>query len=580
MIRLGRLARRAGLGRRSGLRVWYDPAFRLPIPSLGARHGLEPRRADFVAWFLTIEGWLAEADLVRPAPVRYADLARVHTEELLASLADGSTLARVFHADPAELSVDEVMLAVRLAAGGTLEAARHALAVRGPALCLLGGFHHAFPDKAGGLCPVNDMAVAIAALRAEGFVGAVVVIDLDAHPPDGTAACLAGDERSWVGSLSGSDWGPLARCDETVLPTGADDATYLAALDALLRRMPRADLAFVIAGGDVLAGDRLGLLGLTEAGVRERDRRVARALAGVASVWVPGGGYTPRAWRALAGTALVLLGRGRASIPEIDPMDLQFSRVARRLDPSLLGADDAIDLSDLEVELGMRAPGPARLLDHYTGEGVLHALHAYGVLEQLERLGYQRFRVEIEAASSGQRVRVRGRDPAGAEHLLAEAVLERRRVADRPVVFVHWLTLRHPIASFGEARARLPGQEVPGLGLSLEVIELLGRAAARTGAQGVAFQPSYLHTAWSPTSAARFVDPVRQGRYEALIRDLGHIGRFELSRRLQRGEVRLDGAPYVWEPEPMVFWLSGGPDDGALAAAERDRVRFTLVDEP
>jgi len=68
------------------------------------------------------------------------------------------------------------------------------------ALNLLGGFHHARPDVAGGFCPVNDVAVAIAAVRADGFRGRVLVLDLDAHPPDGLAACLAGDPscfESW-----------------------------------------------------------------------------------------------------------------------------------------------------------------------------------------------------------------------------------------------------------------------------------------------------------------------------------------------------------------------------------------------
>jgi len=568
------------------LRIWYDPSFRLPIPSLGARHGLEPRRSDFVAWFLTLEGWVHEASLVAPSPVRYADLSRVHTEELLAGLTHGDLLAKVFHADPAELPIDEVMLAIRRACGATLEAARHALATRRPALTLLGGFHHAFPDKAGGLCPVNDLAVAVAVLRSEGFVGQVVVLDLDAHPPDGTAACLAGDEACFVGSLSGSDWGPLARADETVLPVGTGDTAYLDALEALLGRMPTPDLAFVIAGGDVLVGDRFGQLGLSLEGVRARDRRVHAALRGVPAVWTPGGGYTASAWRVLAGTALELLGQSGVSVPEIDPMEMRFSAVARRLDPaSLSGADpDWLGAAELEVELGIRAPGPARLLGHYTREGIVHALDAYGVLGHLERLGYRRFRSEIDRAPTGERLRVFGHDGAGTEHLLGETVLERTRALGRPVIFVHWLTLRHPAATFGEARPQLPGQEVPGLGLSLEAIEMLSRAAARTGADGIVFRPSYLHTAWSPTGEARFVDPARQGRFEALLRDLGHLGRLELSVLLQQERVLLDGAPYAWEPDPMVFWVGEPPKYEAAEqrsraediAAAREGARFTL----
>src|SRR5437763_17199127 len=158
------------------------------------------------------------------------------------------------------------------------------------ALNLLGGFHHATPDVAGGFCPVNDVAVAIAAVRAGGFRGRVIVLDLDAHPPDGIAACLARDPAAFVGSISGSDWGRVDGADETVLPEGTGDAAYLAALEALLLRLPDAELAFVLAGGDVLAGDGIGRLGLSLDGCRERDLRVADALTRIPSLWLPGGG--------------------------------------------------------------------------------------------------------------------------------------------------------------------------------------------------------------------------------------------------------------------------------------------------
>ena len=73
---------------------------------------------------------------------------------------------------------------------------------------------------------------------------------------------------------------------------GAGDGQYLRALEALLARMPRPKLAFVLAGGDVLAGDRLGRLALSIEGARKRDLKVARALTGVGSVWLPAGGYS------------------------------------------------------------------------------------------------------------------------------------------------------------------------------------------------------------------------------------------------------------------------------------------------
>ncbi|HYG67932.1 MAG TPA: histone deacetylase, partial [Anaeromyxobacteraceae bacterium] len=236
---------RAWLHRRDVV-VWYDPLYRLPFSGLEASAGMEPRRADYALWWLRESRNVLAKSVRSPRRVSYEDRARVHAPEFLESLGRPEAVARIFAVDPSDVPVDEVMTTIRLACGGTLAAARETLATRTPALNLLGGFHHAAPASAGGFCPVNDIAVAVAALRAEGFGGRVAILDLDAHPPDGLAASLARDPRKWIGSLSGSDWGPLEDVDETVLPEGTGDAAYLEALGALLSRMPRPQLAFVI----------------------------------------------------------------------------------------------------------------------------------------------------------------------------------------------------------------------------------------------------------------------------------------------------------------------------------------------
>ena len=199
----GREARVLGLGpvlgrvaswfHRRDITVWYDPRYRLPMSGLEAVVGFDPRRPDFAAWWLRESGAVARGAVRRPHRISYENLARVHAPELLESLGRAEALAAIFSVDPSDVPVDEVMTTVRLACGGTLAGARETLRTRAPALNLLGGFHHAAPAAAGGNCPVNDVAVAVATLRAEGFAGRIAVLDLDAHPPDGLAACLAGD---------------------------------------------------------------------------------------------------------------------------------------------------------------------------------------------------------------------------------------------------------------------------------------------------------------------------------------------------------------------------------------------------
>jgi acetoin utilization deacetylase AcuC-like enzyme len=562
---------------RRDVTVWYDPRYRLPLSSLESSAGMEPRRADYAAWWLRESRAVSASAIRTPRRVSFEDLARVHTHELLESLAHPQTLAQVFAVDPSDVPVDEVMTTVRLACGGTLSAARESLRTRAPALNLLGGFHHAGPGSAGGYCPVNDVAVAVAALRAEGFRGRVAVLDLDAHPPDGIAACLAGDGAAWIGSLSGSDWGPLAGADETVLPEGTGDAAYLEALGALLARMPRPELAFVVAGGDVLAGDRAGQLALTLGGARERDLVVALELEGVPSVWLPGGGYSRLAWRALAGTGMAVAAGSLEPIPErYDPLSARFAVVSRELSPRDLSDSGELTAEDLEEALGMRPRAQRLLLGFYTASGLEHALFRYGIFEQLERMGYRQFRVAFDTAGLGERVRLYGEAEAR-EHLLVELVLERRRTAGAEMLYVHWLSLRNPRARFSLRRPQLPGQDVPGLGLAREAGSMLRRMAVRLGLAGVVIRPAHYHMAYAARHEFAFIDPRRQGRFEALVRDLRRLSLLEATTAMAEGRIRLDGAPYAWEADEMAHWLRA---EGARAVAvdeERERTHFTVV---
>jgi acetoin utilization deacetylase AcuC-like enzyme len=562
------------------LSLFYDEAYRLPLTNVEATVGIEPRGVDFTTWYLLEAGVVRPQDVHRPVPVSYAELARVHDASWLEALGRPETLARIFATDPYDVPVDALLGNVRTVCGGTLGAARLALARGGPVANMAGGFHHAAPDRGGGFCAVNDIAVALAALRAEGFEGHTAVLDLDAHPPDGTAACLGGDPRVWLGSLSGSDWGLVPGVDEVLVPPDCDDATYLRLLDELLSRMPRADLSFIVAGGDVLKGDRLGRVGLSLEGARRRDRAVAAAVRGRPGVWLPGGGYHPDSWKVFAGALLVLAGRGRQPIKaRYDPLSARYRKIARLLTAEAPPDWEPFTLEDLEGSLGPPASRDTRVLGHYTAQALEYALFRYGLLSHLERLGYSRPRVETARTGAGERIMLLGQ-AGGREHLLIDCVVERKHLAGEDLLFVNWLSLRHPRVRFSEVRPQLPGQEVPGLGLVREVSELLARMAERLGLAGVAFRPMWYHLAVQARARFRFADPRRQGRFEALVRDLGHLPLLEATRAVAEGRVRLGGEPYRWEPDDMVASRRESGDDREEIAAERARCHFTVDPAP
>ncbi len=628
LVRLRNRARRRL--KRAVLETYLHPGYRPPLAGVEAVSGFEPRRAEMVATWLLDMGLVDRGELRRPEAASVEAMLRVHDEAHLEALLSARTLGRVFAVDPSEVPVDELMHTLRLAVGGTIEAARRANRTGRPTLNLLGGFHHAGPRSAGGLSALNDVAIAIAALRADGVRGPMAVLDLDAHPPDGTAACVADESLGlgpcWIGSISGARWPLHEGVDETVLPPGSGGAVYLRALDALLGRMPPSTLTFVLAGGDVLAGDRQGGLGLDLAAAAERDRRVLERLEAAPSVWLPAGGYHPDSWRVLATTAALLaVGEPVAPRPNYDPVRAKIHRIGNELalqaprrversraaadaahreaptggrhDPAraavgwdLLGGDgstdeplfDADDVSLLEGggQRSQPTDKPPLLLGFYSAGMLELALHRYGIIEHIRRLGYRHLQVQVERHGPGDRFQLLGDGGVGGDgkaEVLIEAILERQGQGADALLYVHWLTLRHPRARFAPGRAALPGQDVPGLGLAKEAGELLAQMALRVHLHGVGFRPASLHVAVAARHEFVFVDRERQVEFVALLRDLRDVPLARASAAVATDEVRCNDKPWRWPAALMVCWLDRARRGDADAIAEDAKsLRFSI----
>lgn len=181
--------------------------------------------------------------------------------------------------------------------GGTLAATQDALAF-GLGLNLGGGTHHAYPSKAEGYCLFNDVAVAIASLRAKGWRGRILVIDLDVHQGNGTAAFFQHDPTVFTFSMHAANNYPQAKEQsdlDIALADGLCDGEYLEILRPALAQAFafRPDLVFYNSGVDVLEGDRLGRLNLGLEGLAEREKQVYSKVreSGAALVVVGGGSY-------------------------------------------------------------------------------------------------------------------------------------------------------------------------------------------------------------------------------------------------------------------------------------------------
>jgi acetoin utilization deacetylase AcuC-like enzyme len=257
---------------------------------------------------LIAEKFAVPSDFIAPAPASDDDILRVHTPAYVHKLRTGTLAPHEILRMEIPYS-QELIDAVWLAAGGSIEAAHRALALasapasansnpQAVAVNIGGGFHHAFPDHGEGFCVIHDVAVAIRRLQHDRAIRTAMVIDTDVHHGNGTAAIFANDPSVFTFSIHQESNYPQHKPPSTLdanLPDGIGDEDYLSILDAHLARAFREfhpDIVFYIAGADPYREDQLGGLALTMEGLRQRDALVldyARGYAAPVAVTLAGG---------------------------------------------------------------------------------------------------------------------------------------------------------------------------------------------------------------------------------------------------------------------------------------------------
>jgi len=274
--------------------VVYSPLYECDI----GPHVFPTRKYRLVMQRLLDSGAISPAAIVAPEAVPRSRLESVHTSAYLDDFFALRSTPRILQSElPLTTAIRDAAIA---AAGGTLAAARRALA-DGAAMHVGGGFHHAMPDHAEGFCYLNDIAIAIRALQAEGRIERAVVIDTDVHQGNGTARIFQGDASVFTFSIHQENNYPLKEQSDwdIGLADDAGDAEYLARLSDAVPRIldaERPDLVIMVAGADPYGEDLLGGLALSLDGLRHRDALAVAACAarGIPIAGVLAGGYARR----------------------------------------------------------------------------------------------------------------------------------------------------------------------------------------------------------------------------------------------------------------------------------------------
>jgi acetoin utilization protein AcuC len=306
--------------------VWDDDLTRY---NFGRGHPMAPIRVELTMRLARAFGTLAAANVEVVAPGYGSDdlLTTVHTPELLQAV-------RRCGDDPSRLELDYGLgsddnpcfagmhdASARVAAG-TVEMADAVVTGRvDHGVNIIGGLHHAMPERASGFCIYNDIALGIRHLLEAG-VQRVAYVDVDVHHGDGVQHIFYDDPRVLTISMHetprtlfpGTGYpeetgGPNApgSAVNIALPPGTNDAGWLRAFDAVVPHVLREfgpEVLVTQHGCDSHAEDPLAHMALTVDGQRmayQQLHDLAHELCEGRWVVTGGGGYAvvdvvPRAW--------------------------------------------------------------------------------------------------------------------------------------------------------------------------------------------------------------------------------------------------------------------------------------------
>jgi acetoin utilization deacetylase AcuC-like enzyme len=278
------------------LKIAWTPEFVFDVPK---GHKFPMDKYDLLPGQLIHEGTINEQNLFAPKEIEIKYLQKIHHSDYL---------NRLFRLEltPREQRVtgflhnEALIKRERMIMEGTRMAVDYAK-VFGVAMNIAGGTHHAYTNKGEGFCLLNDLAIAAQYALDADLAQKILIIDLDVHQGNGTAEIFRNSEKVFTFSMHGKDNYPLKKEHSDFdfeLPTSCGDDMYQNALkhslDTILSNNSF-DFIFYQSGVDVLATDKLGKLGLSMNGLKERDRTVielAHSL-NVPLVVSMGGGYSP-----------------------------------------------------------------------------------------------------------------------------------------------------------------------------------------------------------------------------------------------------------------------------------------------
>lgn len=268
------------------------------IHSLPKGHRFPMAKYELLPQQLLLEGTIEEDAFFSPNKIAKDHVLAVHNEKYFNDLV-GLKLDRKAQRKTGFIHNEDLIIREQIIMEGTRKCTEYAIR-HGISMNIAGGTHHSFTNRGEGFCMLNDQAVASKWLLDNNKASKILIIDLDVHQGNGTAEIFQNTPEVFTFSMHGANNYPLKKETSDLdipLPDGIKDNEYIylleQSLDKILDKFTP-DFLFFQSGIDIIETDKLGRLGVSIKGCKQRDEivlKLAKELK-LPIVVSMGGGYS------------------------------------------------------------------------------------------------------------------------------------------------------------------------------------------------------------------------------------------------------------------------------------------------
>lgn len=276
--------------------IAYHPIYKHPLPE---GHRFPMIKYELLPQQLLHEGTASVSDFHEPGMPDMANILAIHDKAYVNQLLNLTLDPKAVRKIGFPLSAELIERELRIAQGtilGCHQALKHGIAFN-----IAGGTHHAYSNRGEAFCLLNDQAIGAQYLINNKLAKKVLIVDLDVHQGNGTAEIFTHNEAVFTFSMHGKTNYPFKKEVSNLdiaLHDNTGDEEYLSVLRDTLPKLidvQKPDFIFYLSGVDILASDKLGKLGCTINGCKERDGFVLSLChkLGIPVQCSMGGGYSP-----------------------------------------------------------------------------------------------------------------------------------------------------------------------------------------------------------------------------------------------------------------------------------------------